>query len=812
MLRKCINRKSSPGFPWADLSNNNGALLDSYESLVAESIMERLEGLYNMDLSACYTAKQLVEQGLVDPIRLFVKREPHSRSKIEEGRLRLIFSVSIVDNAIALLLCSLQNNTEILYNSDLPVKAGLGFHDDGVKKILNYVSTQIPNPVETDVSGWDWCFQEDDFNFDCQRRIELCGAQGTVYEKIIRAHFKVMSLKCMLLSDGSILQQVLPGIMPSGWYNTSSTNSNVRVHDHYCVALSQGLRPAIMAMGDDSVETQCREPAIEYAKRGRKVKDFKTVTTDGFEFCSHYFSGGKAVPLNIEKQLFNLLSLTPTTQAELDQHLDDFQWLHRSNPELDSLLLLIKNVGWSEQFKVLQSNFGSFSLRSQNSKSANQNAKRLHGLHPRLEKDEQSSLSLLHPIQMTRKTKSRKRAVVAQRPKQTQQAPSMTSIANQVSKMVLKQLNPSLQNRGNNTTLGNLGMMAGNGISKIFGLGAYKMKRNSLYDSQTGSQVPFMHSTDETVVFRHREYLGDLTSSVGFTPQTFSLNPGLETTFPYLSNIASNFQEYKFRGLIFEYKSTSSTVVTGANTAMGTVSMVAQYRSDAPPLTSKLSLLNEMWSAEGRPSDTFIMPVECDPRENPVSIQYVRTGALPPNQDVKLYDLAKVTIATQGQQTAGTIIGELWISYEVELLKPILGSGSNNMNDDAARYSRIGATNAAPIGFPGVTFYDTIGLVLTNNSISMPPGKYGTYAINITWTATAVVAVAPLVSSFFGTLTNASYTPNNGSTTDKLTYNAIWTLNTDTLDDVPSLVFGAAGTIPLAAVTIVVAEIASGFV
>lgn len=388
-----------------------------------------------------------------------------------------------------------------------------------------------------------------------------------------------------------------------------------------------------------------------------------------------------------------------------------------------------------------------------------------------------------------------------------------SEIANKVSRMALAKINPSIKNAaGNNTTLGNLGMLAGNGISKIFGLGAYKMKTNSLYDTQTGSQVPFMHSTDESVRFRHREYIGDIVSTTGFTSNIFSINPGLEKTFPYLSSIASNFQEYKFKGLIFEYKSTSSTVVTGANTAMGTVSMVAQYRSDAPDITSKLQLLNEMWSADARPSDTFILPVECDPAENPMHMQYVRTGTLPANQDIKMYDLAKVAVATQGQQTAGTVIGELWISYEVELYKPIMANPGNSLFDNTAKYSRLGCTSALPLGTTSISIIDTFGLSFTGTTIALPAGTLGTYYVNVTWANTVVTVTAPTVAVTNGVIssTGVAFTPNNGTVTDELACQFIFTCTGDSVDDVPLVTFGGAGTIPLAVSLVFVTQVPTG--
>jgi hypothetical protein len=252
------------------------------------------------------------------------------------------------------------------------------------------------------------------------------------------------------------------------------------------------------------------------------------------------------------------------------------------------------------------------------------------------------------------------------------------------------------------------------------------MNRNSLW--KTGAQVPAVHSNNETVTFRHREYLGDILGSTAFTTQSFSVNPGLEATFPYLSAIASNFQEFKFRGLIFEFKSTSATALNSTNTALGTVALIAQYRADAIAPTNKVQLLNEMWAVDCKPSEDLILPVECAPKENPLSVQYVRSGNVPSGQDPKFYDLAKVTIATVGMQAAATI-GELWVSYDVELYKPVLsiGGGLDILANNFHAWSNTSVANATPFGTSRTVFFDTIGITISGSTITIPPGNPGTY-------------------------------------------------------------------------------------
>jgi hypothetical protein len=327
-----------------------------------------------------------------------------------------------------------------------------------------------------------------------------------------------------------------------------------------------------------------------------------------------------------------------------------------------------------------------------------------------------------------------------------------------------------------NTFLGDIGQFAGNGISKIFGLGAYKMTRNSLYDSTTGAQVPFMHSSSESIIFRHREYIGDITSTTAFLNRPFAVNPGLGGTFPYLSTLAAAFQEYKFRGLIFEFKSTGATaLVSGTNTAMGTISMVAQYRADAPPPNNKQEVLNQMWAVDGKTSESFILPIECAPKENPMAVQYIRSGE-GFTGDVKMYDLCTLHVSSVGSQ-GSNIVGELWASYEVEFFKPRMSDVGGVLG--SSHFIRSGIGGTTPFGTISVsTPTNTLGVVVGTNTITLPPNTAGRFLITVThvgaataWTAPAPVPTnCTLVLCWNNQTSNYISSPQNGVSATVVVY------------------------------------------
>jgi predicted nucleic acid-binding Zn ribbon protein len=75
-------------------------------------------------------------------------------------------------------------------------------------------------------------------------------------------------------------------------------------------------------------------------------------------------------------------------------------------------------------------------------------------------------------------------------------------------------------------------------------------------------------------VITHREYITDIVTSStagAFSYVTYSINPGQDSLFPWLSNIAQCFEAYKMHGLVFEYKSMSADALNSTNTALGQV-------------------------------------------------------------------------------------------------------------------------------------------------------------------------------------------------------------------------------------------------
>ena len=213
------------------------------------------------------------------------------------------------------------------------------------------------------------------------------------------------------------------------------------------------------------------------------------------------------------------------------------------------------------------------------------------------------------------------------------------------------------------------GGVLGGVLSKLTGFGDYAVKMNSLVNLAEGQPVPTFENLQNATVVSHREFISDVTngSTVNFNLSAFPINPGIGLTFPWLAQIAASYDQYRFLGLVFEFKSAYSDGTSGP---LGSVIMSTEYDSLDANYADKLKMENAQYTTTGKPTQDLVHPVECDPRVMPLNVMNIRNGPVGANDDLRFYDLGKFQLATQGQIPSTGVIGELWVSYEVALFKP----------------------------------------------------------------------------------------------------------------------------------------------
>lgn len=227
------------------------------------------------------------------------------------------------------------------------------------------------------------------------------------------------------------------------------------------------------------------------------------------------------------------------------------------------------------------------------------------------------------------------------------------------------------------------GMFTGHGM--YTGRGSYAAADaidNSLVNNPTLKDVPsFASSGDETgsLTVSHREYVTDIYGPTNsFNVQSYSLNPGLEATFKWLSQIAQNYEEYEFKQLIFTFRSTTSDIGNSTSGQVGTVIMATNYNASSAPFGDKAVMMEYDGAMSAKVTDDMRHGVECHPAKiSGNSGKYIRTNPVVQNQDIKSYDqgLFQLALANSPSNFANNPLGELWVSYTVVLRKPKLFTG-----------------------------------------------------------------------------------------------------------------------------------------
>jgi hypothetical protein len=278
-----------------------------------------------------------VKEGYCDPVKIFVKNEPHSSLKIKGKRYRPISSVSLVDQLVERLLYSKQNKLEIANWTEIPSKPGIGFDDNAQTKLWSTMSSQIGEAAETDISAWDWSVQEWELKWEADARYVLSGQGCSGFWRLLRNRAWCEANCVFALSDGRLYTQLIPGKRCSGSYNTSCGNSRMR----WAIATLIGCAWAI-TMGDDCVEQFVPGAREKYEELGHTVKLYKKCDGKSFEFCSSLFIEGVAVPLGWSKTMYRLLSQKMPSRELLMQFRNEL----RHSPQLPFCIKLLGLLRW----------------------------------------------------------------------------------------------------------------------------------------------------------------------------------------------------------------------------------------------------------------------------------------------------------------------------------------------------------------------------------------------------------------------------------------------------------------------------------
>lgn len=348
-----------------------------------------------------------------------------------------------------------------------------------------------------------------------------------------------------------------------------------------------------------------------------------------------------------------------------------------------------------------------------------------------------------------------------------------------------------------------LGKAAGSALSNIFGLGSYEIKHNIFMEGRL-PQMMNVPSGGGTVI-RFQEYLGDIITSAtpgAFDMHSWIINAANRDSFPFMAQIAANYEQYQIEGLVYEFRSTSADALNSTNTALGSVLLATQYDVADALFQSKAEMLNYEYSNSVKPSENCMHMIECAPSQSVLPILYTLDGSAPSGTDQRLYHLGRFNVATIGFQAASVRIGEIHCTYQIRLLKPKIYSALG-LDNDLWRLQNTSYTNLLPLG-PAPTasqLVDNFGVINDSTTITIPGSslvKY--YRLEVYWKGSTTVSTLPTINFNNATSLQVRST-TNGTSTQECFYMIAFRTNGN---DLPvNIIFGLVGVLPASGTEII---------
>jgi hypothetical protein len=178
--------------------------------------------------------------------------------------------------------------------------------------------------------------------------------------------------------------------------------------------------------------------------------------------------------------------------------------------------------------------------------------------------------------------------------------------------------------------------------------------------------------------FSGRELVGDINGSASFATTKYSLNPGLEGSFPWLSGEADKWEQYRFHRLRYCY------VPRCASTTVGSVLLSPDYNVRDRSPSTEVEAADTFGAIESSAWGGFHMDLDVSAMFPLGPRKFIRSSNV--TGDMNLYDVGALYVSTTGEADA-SLIGKLWAEYEVEFFIP-----QNSPSDDSGP-SRITFTS-----------------------------------------------------------------------------------------------------------------------
>jgi hypothetical protein len=215
---------------------------------------------------------------------------------------------------------------------------------------------------------------------------------------------------------------------------------------------------------------------------------------------------------------------------------------------------------------------------------------------------------------------------------------------------------------------------------------------------------------------KNSELVGDLLGSVAFTATGYRINPGLAATFPWLSVVANQWQQYRFHSLSFRFVTRTST------SHAGSVVIAPEYdpnqaapETEAEATNRQDAVENVCWVS----SECVLDPAAMFPYGPRKAVRSAMSAG-----GLSNYDAGTIYFCSTGEPDA-TAIGKIWVDYDCELFVPQVGTISrvpvNVASYELAAEQVIGTTNEKLLWTEDLNY---LGVTYDSGDFTIPLGFY----------------------------------------------------------------------------------------
>jgi len=259
--------------------------------------------------------------------------------------------------------------------------------------------------------------------------------------------------------------------------------------------------------------------------------------------------------------------------------------------------------------------------------------------------------------------------------------------------------------------------------------------------------VPTVQSVDDetgSLIVSHRERVSDVIapSDDKFHVQTYTVQAGLESTFPWLSQLAACYEEYEILQCVFEYRGHEIVGMQNTLDLQGQVIAATKYNVKSKSFQDRHEMQAYPHSAACSLNGTLQSGVEAHPGKIAAgdTHRYIRAGGLSSDQDATDFDHARFELALTNtpDDLFNKEVGQLFCYYTVKLTKPRLHGGRGKAISSYHQYATsneetrpFGDVDTTGTDQPYVASKNTLGMSFTaaanDAKWTFPPNAAGKF-------------------------------------------------------------------------------------